>query len=76
MPDVVFHSLRHTSVAYKLKLIGGDIKSVQGDSGHSQADMVTQVYSHIIDEERRKNAELMEKAFYNNEETDSKMKDD
>lgn len=32
MPDVVFHSLRHTSVTYKLKLSGGDIKSVQGDS--------------------------------------------
>lgn len=41
LPDVVFHSLRHTSVTYKLKLSGGDIKAVQGDSGHAQADMVT-----------------------------------
>lgn len=40
LPDVVFHSLRHTSVTYKLKLSGGDIKAVQGDSGHAQADMV------------------------------------
>ena len=39
LPDVVFHSLRHTSVTYKLKLSGGDIKAVQGDSGHAQADM-------------------------------------
>ena len=38
LPDVVFHSLRHTSVTYKLKLSGGDIKAVQGDSGHAQAD--------------------------------------
>ena len=44
LPDVVFHSLRHTSVTYKLKLSGGDIKAVQGDSGHAQADMVTEVY--------------------------------
>ena len=29
LPDVVFHSLRHTSVTYKLKLSGGDIKEVQ-----------------------------------------------
>ena len=65
LPDVVFHSLRHTSVTYKLKLSGGDIKSVQGDSGHAQADMVTEVYGHIIDEYRRKNAERMEQAFYN-----------
>jgi integrase len=50
LPEVVFHSFRHTSVTYKLKLSGGDIKSVQGDSGHSQTDMVTGVYSHIIDE--------------------------
>lgn len=54
LPDVVFHSLRHTSVTYKLKLSGGDIKAVQGDSGHAQADMVTEVYGHIIDEDRRK----------------------
>ena len=67
LPDVVFHSLRHTSVTYKLKLSGGDIKAVQGDSGHAQADMVTEVYGHIIDEDRRKNAERMENAFYNKE---------
>ena len=59
LPDVVFHSIRHTSVTYKLKLSGGDIKAVQGDSGHVQADMVTEVYGHILDEDRRKNAELM-----------------
>ena len=67
LPDVIFHSLRHTSVTYKLKLSGGDIKAVQGDSGHAQADMVTEVYGHIIDEDRRKNAERMENAFYNKE---------
>ena len=59
LPDVVFHSLRHTSVTYKLKLSGGDIKAVQGDSGHAQADMVTEVYGHILDEDRKKNAQLM-----------------
>ena len=30
-------------------------------------DMVTEVYGHILDEDRRKNAELMENAFYNKE---------
>ncbi len=47
------------SVTYKLKLSGGDIKAVQGDSGHAQADMVTEVYGHILDEDRKKNARLM-----------------
>ena len=50
---MVFHSLRHTSVTYKLKLSGGDIKAVQGDSGHAQADMVTEVYGHILDTAKR-----------------------
>ena len=32
------------SVTYKLKLNKGDIKAVQGDSGHSQTDMVTDAF--------------------------------
>lgn len=32
LPDVVFHSLRHTSTTYKLKLNRGDMKAVQGDT--------------------------------------------
>ncbi|WP_173437889.1 site-specific integrase, partial [Sharpea azabuensis] len=64
LPKVVFHSLRHSSITYKLKLNGGDIKAVQGDSGHTQTSMVTDVYSHILDDDRRKNAQLFEDAFY------------
>ena len=54
LPKVVFHSLRHSSITYKLKLNGGDMKSVQGDSGHAQVKMVADVYSHIIDDDRLK----------------------
>lgn len=64
LPKVVFHSLRHSSITYKLKLNGGDMKSVQGDSGHAQLKMVADVYSHIIDEDRCVNAQRMEQAFY------------
>ncbi len=73
LPQIVFHSLRHTSVTYKLKLNGGDIKAVQGDSGHSQINMVTDVYSHIIDEDRRKNAALIEDAFYKKNNLDPQL---
>lgn len=68
LPPVVFHSLRHSSITYKLKLNGGDIKSVQGDSGHAQVKMVTDVYSHILDEDRRLNAQRFEEAFYQQKE--------
>lgn len=64
LPKVVFHSLRHSSITYKLKLNGGDMKSVQGDSGHAQVKMVADVYSHIIDDDRRVNASRLEEAFY------------
>ena len=75
LPDVVFHSLRHTSVTYKLKLNGGDIKAVQGDSGHAQVNMVTDVYSHILDEDRKRNAELFEEAFYGKKNLNPQMID-
>lgn len=63
LPPVVFHSFRHASITYKLKLTG-DIKAVQGDSGHAQAKMVTDLYSHVLDDSRVHNAELFEEAFY------------
>lgn len=64
LPPVVFHSFRHSSITYKLKLNGGDMKSVQGDSGHAQVKMVADVYSHIIDDDRRINAQRFEEQFY------------
>ena len=64
LPPVVFHSLRHLSTSMKLQYSGGDIKAVQGDTGHAQASMVTQVYSHTFDENRRRVANLMESSFF------------
>jgi integrase len=57
LPNVVFHSLRHSSTTYKLKLNHGDLKATQGDTGHAQIDMITDVYSHILDEDRKVNAQ-------------------
>lgn len=66
LPDVVFHSLRHTSTTYKLKLNHGDLKATQGDTGHAEIDMITKVYADILDEDRRINAQKFEEAFYAN----------
>ncbi|MEG1525861.1 MAG: site-specific integrase, partial [Clostridia bacterium] len=66
LPNVVFHSLRHSSTTYKLKLNKGDIKATQGDTGHAESDMVTQVYAHILDEDRKVGAQKFEAAFYSN----------
>ena len=64
LPNVVFHSLRHSSTTYKLKLNHGDLKATQGDTGHAEIDMITKVYAHILDEDRKINAQKFENAFY------------
>lgn len=66
LPRVVFHSLRHSSTTYKLKLNHGDLKATQGDTGHAEIDMITKVYAHILDEDRKINAQKFETAFYSN----------
>lgn len=64
LPDVVFHSLRHSSATYKLKLNHGDLKATQGDTGHAEIDMLTKVYAHILDADRKITAQRFEEAFY------------
>lgn len=64
LPKVVFHSLRHSSTTYKLKLNHGDLKATQGDTGHAEIDMITSIYAHILDEDRKINAQKFENQFY------------
>jgi len=51
-------------VTYKLKLTNGNIKAVQGDTGHTQANMVLEVCAEMLDDERRKTAMLMNEDWY------------
>ena len=69
---VVFHSLRHSSATYKLKLSKGDIKATQGDTGHKSAEMITKRYAHILDEDRKVNATKFEDEFYASKENEEK----
>lgn len=48
----------------KLMLSGGNINGVQGDTGHVQASMVTERYTHILDDNHRVNAERFRQQFY------------
>lgn len=61
---VVFHSLRHSSTSLKLKLSRGNIKAVQGDTGHAEARMVTDTYAHGFDEDRKLIAKEMDSGFF------------
>lgn len=69
-PDIVFHSIRHSSTTYKLVLSQGDIKSVQGDTGHSSAKLVTDTYAHIQVDSRKALADSLEKDFYKKKDTE------
>ena len=40
------------------------MKATQGDTGHAEIDMITKVYAHILDEDRKVNAQKFEVAFY------------
>ena len=66
LTKVIFHSLRHSSITYKLILTGGNIKAVQGDSGHAQAEMITERYGHVIDSCRKECAQNFQKEFVYN----------
>lgn len=61
---VVFHSLRHSSTSLKLKLSRGNIKAVQGDTGHAEARMVTDTYAHGFDADRKLIAHEMDTGFF------------
>lgn len=50
--------------SYKLKLNHGDLKATQGDTGHAEIDMLTKVYAHILDADRKITAQRFEEAFY------------
>lgn len=61
---VVFHSTRHCSTSIKLKLSRGNVKAVQGDTGHAEARMVTDVYSRGFDADRKIIAQEMNEGFF------------
>ena len=68
---VVFHSLRHSSTSLKLKLSRGNIKAVQGDTGHAEARMVTDTYAHGFDADRKLIAHEMDTGFFSKIDTTS-----
>ena len=46
------------------KVSNGDIKSVQGNTGHAVSNMVKDVYSHIFDASRRHMAKQVDEQFF------------
>lgn len=76
LPKVVFHSLRHCSTSVKLQISGGNIKAVQGDTGHAQSRMVTDLYAHTCNDDRRRLAQKMDEDFFQKRGAEGKKADE
>ena len=63
-PHIVFHGLRHSSATYQLMISGGDVKAVQGTTGHATADMLVNTYAHIQQSSRVELGKKFEEGFY------------
>ena len=61
---IPFHGLRHSSTSYKLMVSGGNIKAVQGETGHATAQMVTDRYAHITESPRKNMINKINSEFY------------
>ena len=66
--QIVFHGLRHSS---QLMISGGDVKAVQGTTGHATADMLVNTYAHIQQSSRVELGRKFEEGFYAKQESPS-----
>ena len=69
--QIVFHGLRHSSATYQLMISGGDVKAVQGTTGHATADMLVNTYAHIQQSSRVELGKKFEEGFYAKQESPS-----
>ena len=61
---IVFHGLRHSSATYQLIESGGNIKAVQGNTGHATTGILMDTYAHTQVKPRLELAEKLEADFY------------
>ena len=62
MPDLRFHSMRHTYGVISL-INGDDIKSVNENLGHATVAFTLDVYGHVTESMRKASADWMQR-FY------------
>ena len=65
------HGLRRSSATYQLMISGGDVKAVQGTTGHATADMLVNTYAHIQQSSRVELGRKFEEGFYAKHESPS-----
>ena len=58
---------------YQLMISGGDVKAVQGTTGHATADMLVNTYAHIQQSSRVELGRKFEEGFYAKQESPSPL---
>ena len=61
----------NSSATYQLMISGGDVKAVQGTTGHATADMLVNTYAHIQQSSRVELGRKFEEGFYAKSESPS-----
>lgn len=64
--NTITQDMRYKQAVIEYSLKHGVTKATQGDTGHAEIDMITSIYAHILDEDRKVNAQKFETAFYSN----------
>lgn len=62
-PKVRLHSLRHSSAVAMLDRLGGDLRAVSANHGHSTIGTTVDVYGSAADDARRRAAAAMDEAM-------------
>ena len=63
--------VENSSATYQLMISGGDVKAVQGTTGHASADMLVNTYAHIQQSSRVELGRKFEEGFYAKQESPS-----
>ena len=61
----------HSVATYQLMISGGDVKAVQGTTGHATADMLANTYARIQQSSRVELGRTFEEGFYAKQESPS-----
>jgi hypothetical protein len=72
LPPIGFHSLRHTSTSYLLRLTG-DLMAVAKNNGHSDPD-TTLIYAHEHEESLISLMQMAEDDFWDDKQASNKLK--
>ncbi|MBC8611367.1 tyrosine-type recombinase/integrase [Massilimaliae timonensis] len=72
LPNITFHGLRHTGTTILYRLSRGDVKTVQGFTGHASAKVLMDTYNHTLADSEKGLAKKLADSLYMDSEQETK----